>query len=92
MTEENTLECPNCREKTISKPKVYYGVFHGSKQPDGVCGNCGAFYWKHPEKPIPPIVLKSAEQKEEQGTKKLNWLEEFIEQGRKIERKGKYSP
>ena len=87
MTEENGL-CPNCGEKTMLKPKVAYGVFRGLRQPDGVCKNCGAFYWEHPRKPIPSIVFKPLEQKKEQ---KKNWFGEFIEQGGKIKRKEKYS-
>ena len=87
MIEENSLECPNCGEKTILKPLVYYGIFRNSRQPDGVCGNCGAFYWKHPQKPIPSIVFKSAEQKEEQKPKKWDWFKVFVEQdGKRIRR------
>ena len=96
MIEENSLECPNCRGKTILKPRVYYGVFRNSRQPDGLCGNYGAFYWEHPSKPIPSLVFKSAEQKEgqkeEQKPKKWNWFEMFIEQEGKIKRRRKYSP
>jgi len=87
MTEENSLKCPNCGKKTILKSRVYYGVFGDLKQPDGVCGNCGAFYWKHPQKPIPSIVFKSAEQKEEQKPKKWDWFKVFVEQdGKRIRR------
>ena len=91
MIEENSLECPNCRGKTILKPRVYYGVFRNSRQPDGVCGNCGAFYWKRPGKTIPSIIIKSVEQKEGQEPKKWNWFEMFIEQEGKIKRRRKYS-
>ena len=88
MIEENSLECPNCGEKTILKPLVYYGIFRNSRQPDGVCGNCGAFYWEHPSKPIPSIVFKSTEQK----PKKLNWFEMSIKQEGRIKRGRKYPP
>jgi uncharacterized Zn finger protein len=83
MVKENSLECPNCGKKTILKPRVYYRIFENIKQPDGVCGNCGAFYWKHLQKPILPIIFKSPEQKKEQEPKKWNWFEIFIKQERK---------
>ncbi|MDP1538721.1 MAG: hypothetical protein Q8M00_01690 [bacterium] len=72
MAKENSLECPNCGEKMIVKPRVCYEVFRGARQPDGVCGNCGAFYWKRPEETIPSIILK---QKDESET--WNWFEAF---------------
>ncbi len=86
MIEENSLECPNCRGKTILKPRVYYGVFRNSRQPDGVCGNCGAFYWKRPGKTIPSIIIKSVEQKEGQEPKKWDWFKAFTEQEEKKKR------
>ena len=92
MTEENSLECPNCGEKMIVKPGVYYGVFRETRQPDGVCGNCGAFYWKRPEETIPSAILKSAEQKEEQKPEKWDWFKAFTEQEENKKRKRGPSP
>ena len=87
MTEENSLECPNCGEETIVKPRVYYGVFRKTRQPDGVCGSCGAFYWKRPEKANLQVVLKLAEQKKEQEPEKWNWFKAFLEQEKEKKQK-----
>jgi len=86
MAEENNLECPNCGEKSIVKPRVYYEVFRGKRQPDGVCGNCGAFYWKRSGKTIPSMIIKSVEQKEGQKPKKWDWFKAFIGQEEKKKR------
>lgn len=83
MTEEDSLECPDCGEKTIVKPRIYYGVFRETRQPDGVCGECGAFYWKRPEKTIPSTTLKPEEQKPE----KFDWFKTFVEQEEERKRK-----
>jgi ribosomal protein S27AE len=83
MVKENNIECPNCGEKTIIKPRVYYGIFRNKRQPDGICQNCGAFYWEHPQKPIPSIIFKSPEQKKEQEPKKKHWFEIFLKQEKK---------
>jgi len=82
----NNLECPNCGEKAIIKPRIYYGVFNDKKQPDGVCQNCGAFYWNHPPKPTPPIIFKSPVQKKKEELKKKHWFEIFLEQEEKRKR------
>jgi len=86
MTKENSLECPNCGERMIVKPRVCYEVFRGARQPDGVCGNCGAFYWKRLEKTFPSIVFKPSEQKEERKPEKWDWFKAFIEQKKKKQR------
>jgi len=88
MIEESGIECPNCGKKTISPPRVAYGVFRGRRYPDGVCTNCGTFYWEHPRKSIPAIVFKPVEQKNEE---KKNWFEVYIQQGGEIVKKEKYS-
>ena len=57
--------CPKCGEGILKKPKVFYSVFDGRKQPDGVCERCGAFHWEHPDTTISFSTLKATEQKKE---------------------------
>jgi len=59
--------CPQCRKGKLRKPKVFYSVFEGKKQPDSVCEQCGAFYWEHPDLTIPSPVLQPAKQEEERA-------------------------
>ena len=56
--------CPKCGQGILHKPKVFYSIFDGKKQPDFVC-DCGNFYWEHPDPTIPFPTLKITEQKKE---------------------------
>ena len=88
-TEKEKLECPNCGERTVEKPERSYSVFEERRHPDGVCENCGAFYWKRPDMNIPFPVLKPAERKEEQKPtfKKLSDEEEKRRERKKKKKK-----
>jgi len=36
--------CPQCGQKTMTKPTRFYRVFEKTRQPNGVCP-CGHFHW-----------------------------------------------
>lgn len=69
--EENS-PCPKCYEGKLVKPKVFYRVFEGRRQPDFICDHCGALSWKLPDvEPLPHI--KEEEMKKTKEEEKFDW-------------------
>jgi hypothetical protein len=68
--EEDSL-CPKCYEGKLVKPKVFYRVFEGRRQPDFICDHCGAPSWELPEVEIPSIKKKEVPKRKEE--EKFDW-------------------
>lgn len=97
MSIEDGSFCPSCCQNRLQRVKKFYSIFRGRKHPDGVCGNCGAFYWERPDPSISLPVFKSAllvsgpaEQKEEREPTFKELLEEEEKRRKRRGKKKRY--